>query len=509
MATVNQKLAEALKALKRFHDKNIHVLHSSDLKEVHRIVLVEQGFLRPVIKGWYITANPGDQDGDATAWNANYWTFLSGYLNKRFKKNYCLNAEASLLLHTGSTLVPGQITVVSIAGGTSIIDLPFGTSMLIYPAGKNFPSGITETKNLQVLTLAEALCRLAPKSFIHHAREAEIALRMITDIGELLSILLENEGMPTAAGRLAGALRFTGRGNEADRIIHTMKLAKYAIRESNPFETAAPALAPGRERSPNVLRLAAMWASWRDDVLNLFPPPPGLPADTRNYLANVDERYVSDAYNSLSIEGYQVTNELIDRIARQGWNPDTSTQDKQDRNAMAARGYYQAFQSVRNDLPAILAGTNPGSIIRNAHHRWHAELFAPAVTAGILEPWQLSGYRNGPVYIRNSRHIPLPHATLPDVMDALFTLIENEPEAAVRALLGHHLFVFIHPYFDGNGRLGRFLMNALLASGGYPWTIIRNKQRQAYLQALETASTEKNIKPLIQFIAQEMQAEES
>jgi hypothetical protein len=91
---------------------------------------------------------------------------------------------------------------------------------------------------------------------------------------------------------------------------------------------------------------------------------------------------------------------------------------------------------------------------------------------------------------------------LPDEGAAI--LLAHEPEAAVRAVLGHHLFVFIHPYFDGNGRIGRFLMNAMLASGGYPWTVIRFKQRVQYMAALEAASVQGEIKPLVKFIAQEM-----
>ncbi len=82
-----------------------------------------------------------------------------------------------------------------------------------------------------------------------------------------------------------------------------------------------------------------------------------------------------------------------------------------------------------------------------------------------------------------------------------------EPQACVRAVLGHHLFVFIHPYFDGNGRIGRFIMNALLASGGYPWTVVRVARRQQYMDALEAASVRGDILPLTLFLAEELQAE--
>ncbi|WP_317503891.1 Fic family protein [Idiomarina sp. HP20-50] len=37
--------------------------------------------------------------------------------------------------------------------------------------------------------------------------------------------------------------------------------------------------------------------------------------------------------------------------------------------------------------------------------------------------------------------------------------------------------VYIHPYFDGNGRIGRFIMNLMLASGGYPWTVVPVERR--------------------------------
>jgi len=95
-----------------------------------------------------------------------------------------------------------------------------------------------------------------------------------------------------------------------------------------------------------------------------IPPPPGLAHSADAYLANVDERYVVDAYNSLSIEGYQVSDALIERVAKQGWNSEADEQDKKDRDALAARGYYQAFQAVRTSIVAILSGENSGKIVR-------------------------------------------------------------------------------------------------------------------------------------------------
>jgi fido (protein-threonine AMPylation protein) len=79
-----------------------------------------------------------------------------------------------------------------------------------------------------------------------------------------------------------------------------------------------------------------------------------------------------------------------------------------------------------------------------------------------------------------------------------------EPEAIVRAVMGHWLFGFIHPSMDGNGRKARFLMNLVMASGGYPWTIVRMARRKQYLDALEFASADQKITPFAKFIREEM-----
>jgi Fic family protein len=92
-------------------------------------------------------------------------------------------------------------------------------------------------------------------------------------------------------------------------------------------------------------------------------------------------------------------------------------------------------------------------------------------------------------------------------MDALFDCLQAEQEPIVKAVLVHSLFGFIHPFFDGNGRLARFLMNLFLASAGYPWTIVRTGRRSAYMAALEKASTGGDIEPFARFILEEMQVD--
>jgi len=72
-------------------------------------------------------------------------------------------------------------------------------------------------------------------------------------------------------------------------------------------------------------------------------------------------------------------------------------------------------------------------------------------------------------------------------------------------VLGHFFFVYIHPYMDGNGRMGRFLMNVMLAAGSYPWIIVPVEQRNKYMATLEEASIRQNILPFSNFLADLME----
>jgi Fic family protein len=168
---------------------------------------------------------------------------------------------------------------------------------------------------------------------------------------------------------------------------------------------------------------------------------------------------------------------------------------------LAARGYWQAFKAVKESLAKVLNENSAGQVVNNDHALWYRELFAPSVSAGITAASDLAGYRNQPVYIRRSMHAPPRYEAVRDLMPAFFALLQEEEEPAVRAVLGHFFFVYIHPYIDGNGRIGRFLMNVVLAGGGYPWMVIPLDTRVEYMAALEEASVKKNIEPFSIFLA--------
>ncbi|MBN8241333.1 Fic family protein [Marinobacter hydrocarbonoclasticus] len=498
MAIPSEKLADSLAVLKELQDDGVIAIRSKDLTRTHRERLLRNGFLQEVIKGWYISHRPDDKSGDSTVWYASFWQFCASYLESRFSGEWCLSPEQSVILHAGNWTVPSQLLVRARRTSNNITNLPHGTSLLDIRAELPDARDRVTIEGLQLYSLPAALIACTPGAYKQHPTEMRTALSLVGDASELLDQLLDG-GHSTITGRLAGALRNIGRTRIADELLKTMKAAGYDVRETDPFESQSPMSFIRRERSPYVSRIRLMWQEMREPVIELFPEPPGIPPDTTAYLKQVEDVYTSDAYHSLSIEGYQVSHELIEKVKSGSWNPDA---DEQDRNALAARGYWQAFQAVKDSIERVMSGQNAGQTAEDDHRVWYREFFGPSVTTGILKPSDLAGYRNGPVYIRKSMHVPPNREAVRDLMPAFFDLLAKEHAAQVRVVLGHFIFVYIHPYVDGNGRIGRFLMNTMMASGGYSWTIVPVEKRNEYMTALESASVDQDIRAFTKFLGE-------
>lgn len=498
MPTPQEKLARSLELLQQLQEQGKVAIKTHDLQRGDRERLLKSGFLREVMKGWYILSRPDEPEGESTAWYASFWGFCAAYFSERFGDDWCLSPEQSVSLHAGNRTVPTQLVVRSSKASKNITKLLHNTSLLDVVASVPDTGSMETVEGLQVFSLPTALIACSPAYFSQNSMDVRAALAMVRDASDVLGFLLEG-GNTVVAGRLAGAFRNIGRDRFADNIVKTMRAAGYDTRESDPFKNPAPIKFRHYVASPYTTRIRLMWQEMRGTVLENFPPsPPGRMNDIEGYLKKVEEVYVTDAYHSLSIEGYRVRRELIERVRSGTWNPDD--EDREHRNALAARGYWQAYQAVRNSLRRILEGENPGEVADEDCGTWYRELFAPSVTAGILKTADLAGYRNAQVFIRRSMHVPPNREAVRDAMPAFFDLLKEEKEAAVRIVLGHFVFVYIHPYMDGNGRMGRFLMNAMLASGGYPWTIIRVEDRVPYMAALESASVKGDIQPFAEFI---------
>ena len=500
MATIQEKLADSLQQLQKFQQENSHtIIKSSDISRTHLARLVKNGFLKEVMKGWYIISRPDSIPGDTTNWYTSFWQFICVYAQSRFENDWCLTPEQSLALYSGNKIVPMQAIIRSTKGTNNVRTLLHGTSLLDIKTSIGNPI-VKETQfGLNLYSLAEALIECSPDFFRLDSISARTCLSLVPDASDILRILLE-KGQSTKAGRLAGAFRNIGNTAISNEIISTMKSVGYDVREEDPFKDITP-IVFSRTTSPYAVRLKLMWNSMREVVLANFPKRTIDSIDIDNFMRQLDEQYKLDAYHSLSIEGYKVTDDLIEKVRSGNWEPEKNATDMEQKNAMAARGYWQAFQAVKGSILKVIEGKNAGEIVDDDHRIWYRELFSPSVVAGLLKPTDLAGYRTQQVYIRGSMHTPLNPDAVRDAMPVLFDLLKNEPEASVRAVLGHFFFVYIHPYMDGNGRIARFLMNTQLISGGYDWTIIPVDKRTAYMTALEKASVEGNITDFTLFIA--------
>ena len=496
-------LAEALRRAQAAAPS--HILRSTQLPRRDRTLLQQRGFLVEIIKGWYALTTPQARPGDTTFWHLHFWAFVSAYLQARYGQRYCLSPEHSLDLWTAGTQTPKQLIVLTARGGVFTLKLPNDSSILLYPNRKGLPAATETKQGVQVMPLALALIRTTPSYFTRSATNAELALRMVRP-EELSRALLAGEVNVSAASRIIGGLRHLGLDESAARLEADLLAAGLPIKPQNPFAEPARLPVGAVLQSPYAGRIEALWSQMRPDVLAHFPAPPRSRPDPSRYLRRVKEIYTHDAYHSLSIEGYQVTPELIQRIADGAWDPTANPQDQAQVNAMAAKGYHEAFQQVLHSVRDVLDGQSAAKVADRDLQNWYRALFSPSVQAGILPATALAGYRERRVFIRGSEHVPPATEAVPALMEALFGALAREASPAVRAVLGHFVFVFIHPYADGNGRIGRFLMNLMLASGGYHWAVIRVDRRQNYMAALEKASVQGEISDFAKFVAGEMKA---
>lgn len=499
MPKPHELLAESLAVLKKLtEDRNQVAFKTGEISRTHRERLLQNGFIKEVTKGWYIGIDPNERPGDTTSWYLAYWRFCSEYLQEKYANNYCLSAEQSLQIHAGNSVIPKQLIIRSPDASNSTIELLNDTSLYLLKSSLPSTAQVVEKDGIRILSLPWALINSSPVMYEKSATDMRTALSLVDDASEILNILLEGSNT-TIAGRLAGGFRNIGQDRIADQIMRTMIAAGFAVREEDLFKQQSP-FSLTSSQSPFEARIRLMWEGMRNDVIAIFPPAPGIPPDLDRYLQSIDEIYVTDAYHSLSIERYVVSAGLIEKVRSGEWDIDTE-EGKKQRDALAARGYWLAAQEVKQSINKVLAGRNSGDIFDQDHSEWYLQLFAPSVNAGLLKVTDLAGYRTNPVYISNSLHVPMSKDSVRQAMPILSELLKSEKNAGVRAVLGHFIFVFIHPYMDGNGRMGRFLMNLMLASGGYPWTVIPVEERSTYMQSLEQASVYGNIKPFSEFLS--------
>jgi len=99
--------------------------------------------------------------------------------------------------------------------------------------------------------------------------------------------------------------------------------------------------------------------------------------------------------------------------------------------------------------------------------------------------------RNGGVRISGANFIPPNANKVSDLVDELVQFVNENPlglNDIELAAIFHHKFVWIHPFFDGNGRTVRLVMNLILMRRGFPPAIILKNDRKKYYEALNQAN---------------------
>lgn len=176
-------------------------------------------------------------------------------------------------------------------------------------------------------------------------------------------------------------------------------------------------------------------------------------------------------YASNAIEGNTLSLRETQLLVEEGLLPGTG---KTLREVYEARNHFDAIQQLEQWI----------AVGREFTAR--ALLDLHQIVLRDLDPDWAGRLRNGPVFIRGSRHTPPKAASVSDDFDALVAGLDRlDPHPVLVAAETHFRFESLHPFFDGNGRTGRLLMNWQLLRAGFPITVIPVEARAQYLNALD------------------------
>ncbi|MDP2630277.1 MAG: Fic family protein [Candidatus Uhrbacteria bacterium] len=195
-------------------------------------------------------------------------------------------------------------------------------------------------------------------------------------------------------------------------------------------------------------------------------------------------------YNSNGIEGNTLTLYETFLVIREG----ITIKGKPLKDHLEAKDHYEALEYLYGLVGKDSRQTVSEQLIRNLHK---------LVTHTVDVEWA-GRYREGNVAITGAKHTP------PDMLDVPLKMREliqwyrshaGKLHTIELAAIIHHQLVYIHPFFDGNGRTSRLLMNVLLMQSGYPLAVVLKNDRKKYYRVLELADGGKN-DPLVRFVAQ-------
>ncbi len=179
---------------------------------------------------------------------------------------------------------------------------------------------------------------------------------------------------------------------------------------------------------------------------------------------DLQEIAIAFTYNTNAIEGSTITLEEARLILEDKVAPSKSIRDIRETESHAAV-FLEMLKTHENLSPQLLL-------------RWHENIFRETKTdiAGKFRTYQV---RVGPYIAPDWKKVE-------NFINQLVLFVNesnlNSVEVAARA---HYMFEKIHPFGDGNGRIGRLLTNFILWKNNYPILIIEYKKRKSYYKALQ------------------------
>ncbi|HCC84313.1 MAG TPA: cell filamentation protein Fic [Candidatus Pacebacteria bacterium] len=195
-------------------------------------------------------------------------------------------------------------------------------------------------------------------------------------------------------------------------------------------------------------------------------------------------------YNSNAIEGNSLTLKETYLVIHEG----LTIKGKPLKDHLEAQDHYEALDLLYELIQHDAQPTLSEHLIRTLHQ---------VVMKKTDE--EFSGrYRTSNVLIGGADHTPPDALQVPAEMKQLLSWLAKDKKQLhpieLAALL-HHKLVYIHPFFDGNGRTARLVMNIILMGAGYPLVMILKNDRKKYYRALAQADKDK-YGLLMRFMAQ-------
>lgn len=199
--------------------------------------------------------------------------------------------------------------------------------------------------------------------------------------------------------------------------------------------------------------------------------------------------WIDDVHNSTAIEGNTMTRAQVEELVERG----RVSADLLE--ALEVEGYAGAADWVYRNA-SVHEGV-PTDVVAEIHRRAMGPVWEvnPPPTRERAGSWRRGGVRLRGV------DVSLPPSIQADLESwSTSTRRLQDVHPIVHAATHHAWFERIHPFVDGNGRVGRLVLNLMLIQAGYPPAVILASSRPRYLQALRSADGG-NTNPLAEVIA--------